>query len=337
MAAERQGSRWLNEPPTEQDVRDWFGSQNLHDGMTHDPYIGGVVVIGATEKYKVTKQKQNGDTYTKELERSVFTPYVKVDTRVAYFWDYVRSLGDGYYGVIEPVTQRRIADKTSPYYNDHLPEGFSFHVVKNRDESVSRFLVATQRVAVYREAEYAAKLKGATAHPVLQGIGNKQVPAARQWADDNAMMKAETGAVGRALGMAGVLVVGTGIATAEDMQEAQGGDVGPAGAVASAEPALPEVVAAESAEEPAVAEEAPAPAAAPEEGADERSDEEMRQHALALQAEMEKSYPQAWEAYKEWWRSREFGALGQLTGPALKGALIKLERDLDAAKQGGAS
>jgi hypothetical protein len=41
------------------------------------------------------------------------------------------------------------------------------------------------------------------------------------------MMKAETGAVGRALGMAGMLVIpGSGIATAEDMQEAMAGAQG---------------------------------------------------------------------------------------------------------------
>lgn len=362
----RAGSRWLHHHPSEDQVREWFASQSLHVGMDHDPYVGGIVAIGATEKYKVTKTKANGDQYVAEAERAVFTPYVKIDTRIAYFWALVRALNQGiveaetdglserartvlraqldgpFVGVIEAVPQRRISSPSSPFYNEHMPEGFSMHAVTNKDNSVSRYVVATFRVAIYERDSWSSKIAGRAPVPLLQGVGTKQTPLSRAWADDNALMKAETGAIGRALGVAGILVVGTGVATAEDMQEAAAGPVAAAGA--SAPPAeLPPVVNREG--QPAAvvpkADEAqadtPAPAA---QGAvapvtPQGEDEMRRTMALGLQGELEKEFPEAWEAYKAWWAERGFGPLHQLSGPALKGAVVKLERDLDSARRAG--
>lgn len=339
MAAERLGSHWIHEMPSEEQVREWFANQRLHPGMEHDPYLGGIVLIGAKEKVNVTKEKQNGDTYVSESERATFVPYVKVDTRIAYFRDYVRVLNGGeeagdFVGIIEPVEQPRIKNEASAYFNGHLPDGFTLMPVRNNNDSVSRFLVATFRVAIYERQSYGERIAGRPALPILQGVGTKQTALARNWADDNALMKAETGAIGRALGVAGILVVGTGVATAEDMQEAA---AGPAGAAASsgegatlpadvgggeAGAAMPQEAAAEAQPE----------AALPDEP--EVRDQRLRLEARDLQQELRQGYPAQWAAYAEWWRGR-FGEhrLDQLSGPALVGAVTKLERDLDEAKR----
>lgn len=339
MAATRHGSRWLHEQPSEEDVREWFTKQTLHDGMEHSPYLGGIVLIGATEKVKQTFQKANGEMYVKDTEQAVFVPYVKVDTRIAYFWDYVRHLNGGdilgqFVGVIEPVPQRRWVDPGSGYFNAHLPEGFGVLPIKNSNDTVSRFLVAQYRVAIYERQSYASRIRGEKPMPILSGIGTKQTGMARNWADDNAVMKAETGAIGRALGVAGILVVGTGVATAEDMQEAQAGPAGPAASAGEgatlpegdpAAPIGPDV----PGEDAAAQDPGSAVPQTPQE-----VDEALRERATALKSELESDFPEAWAAYLEWWRGR-FGDAGltTLTGPALNGAVVKLERDLDAAKQ----
>lgn len=339
MAAVRQGSRWLHEPPTEEQVKEWFDTQPLHPGMSHEPFYGGIVVIGASEKVKVTRQRQgDGEIYLQEIEQAVFIPYVKVDTRIAYFRSYVRELNEGhergeFVGVIEGVPQKRIIDSKSPYYNEHLPEGFAVYPVRNGDkDTFNRYLVATFRVAIYERQSYHQVIAGQPAVPVLQGVGTKQSPLSRAFADDNAMMKAETGAIGRALGVAGILVVGTGVATAEDIQESMaatpGAGAGPAGSAPQA--ALP----ADASPEGPGAEDVPsaAPEGRDEPGTPEGDDDAMRQSALALQGELEKDYPEAWQTYRAWWSERGFGRLSEMSGPALKGALVKLERDLDTAR-----
>lgn len=319
------GSRWLHAQPDEDEVKTWFEKQPLHSGMNHGPYMGGIVLIGATEKVKETRRNQGGNNYVTEIERVVYVPYVRVDTRISYFHDLARALsGDEpfkYVAVTEPVPQERIEDPASPYFNANLPEGFGILPVRNQGDSVSRFLVATYRAKIIeRESPYKV--------PVLQGVGSKQTALARKYADDNAIMKAETGAIGRALGVAGILVVGTGVATAEDMQEAA---AGPSGSLAaSTDAALPPV------EIPSAA----GGAAVPAEGAPERAlpltedetDEAMRERARALQVELERDFPQAWGVYRDWWSARGFGPLAEVYGAALRGALVKLERDLDNAK-----
>jgi hypothetical protein len=337
VAAAQHGSRWLYEPPTEEQVKEWFRTVNLHTGMVHEPYFGGIVVIGASEKVKVNRQKPaDGSVYVQEIEQQVYVPYVKVDTRIAYFWDYVRHLNEGdiagrFVGVIEPVEQRRITDPKSAFFNGHLPDGYAIHPVRNQDDSFNRYLVGTFRVAIYERQSYGERIAGRPAMPLLQGIGSKQVSLARKYADDNAMMKAETGAIGRALGVAGILVVGTGVATAEDIQESMAATPG-AGAVSDAsvpDATLPGEDGGGGMPEGVPEEAPPAQNVTTPEG----DDDAMRERALDLQKTLEADYPEVWEAYKAWWNDRKFGRLSELSGPALKGAVVKLERDLDAAKQ----
>lgn len=353
--ATRMGSRWLHLHPSEEQVRDWFSSQRLHTGMTHDPYLGGIVVIGATEKVKATRLRADGATFVQEVEQAVFVPYVKVDTRIAYFRDYVRVLNSvvveseeleelmprefgAYYGVIRPVPQIRITDEASPYYNGNLPDGFSIYPVRANENNVSRFLVATFEVVIYK--------RGAEGKPdtmVLRGQGSKQTAQKRQYPDDNAIMKAETGAIGRALGVAGMLVVGTGVATAEDVQEAistpSGASTGASAAQLPSDVPQSDV----TTEEMIAAVTIPADQRSDAIGGDELGgalqlpddDGELRKMAGELNAELKAHYPVAWGQYIEWWGGRGFGRIEDLSGPALKGAVIKLQRDLDERKQAG--
>src|SRR5947209_2029504 len=94
-ATELRGSRWLYEEPTPAEVGEWFKTQPIHDGMSHDRYIGGVVLISATEKYWPVHKKADGEIENLERYRRVWTPYISVSTRVRYFRDYVRLLNYG--------------------------------------------------------------------------------------------------------------------------------------------------------------------------------------------------------------------------------------------------
>jgi len=353
LETERQGSRWLYAQPNEEQGREWFGSQRLHAGMDHDPYIGGVVVIGANEKIKQTFQNAVGAWLNREVERMVFTPYVKVDTRIAYFHDWVAHLNADdpfkYITVIEPVPVKIIDNDRSPYFNAHLPEGYFMHVVRNNtnNESFNRYICARWRTAIYERESWLHKVRGDDeARPLLQGIGTKQTLLVKQYADDNALMKAETGAIGRALGVAGILVVGTGIATAEDIQEAM---AAPGGAQTAGNEGgdLPDVVAPSEPgpgapmEGPQVAEgqvqmpgivDQLAPPETPL--SPQETDERLRVRARQLGAELQEASSTAYAAYTQWYmKERHFPPLDQLSGPALNGAVVKLERTLDEARQ----
>lgn len=320
--AVRSGSRWYDAMPDEADVKEWFTGQPLHAGMEHGAYFGGIVIIPATEKSKVTKTKANGERYTVDQERSVFTPYVKVDARVAYFWDYVRTLNGGeahgdYVGVIGPVLQRNIDKPDDPYRNDYLPDGFSIVAVREGGSAggVARFYVCTMEVAIYHRP---ADESSATA--VLRGIDSKQTAILKRsgYADEFAVMKARTGAVGRALGVAGILTVGTGVASAEDIQEMQGG-------------AQAGVTPAESASLPPDAVEEPLP---PVELLAPIADETMRERASRLEVKLQADFPDRHEAFSQWWQARKLPPLATLTGAALRGVCIKLERELLDAGRG---
>lgn len=333
--------------PSEEMVKEWFDTQHLHADMQHEPYYGGIVVIGAVEKHKQTIIMANGATAIRESDRQVFTPYVKVDTRIAYFWTLVQIMNinaavdmsseDKYVGVIAPRPQKQITNETSPYFNAHLPEGFFIYAARGSgggpDGNVSRYICAQWSVAIYERQSYVRMLKGEKPMPILQGIGTKQTLMAKAYPDDNAIMKAETGAIGRALGVAGILVVGTGIATAEDMQEMQTNSALP---IVNREgnelpavvgPSEPDAVTAQRIDGPDVGGQAITVPKTPQE-----VDEERRQRATNLSIELKK-FPESWERYLLWYRDeRGFPSLTELTGPALQGAVVKLERELDAAR-----
>lgn len=352
LESERQGSRWLYAQPSEDQVREWFNAQRLHAGMDHDPYIGGVVVIGANEKIKQTFQNAVGALLNREVERMVYTPYVKVDTRIAYFHDWVAYLNAEdpfkYITVIEPVPVKIIEEPRSPYYNAHLPEGYFMHVVRNNtnNESFNRYICARWRTAIYERESWLHRVRGDDeARPLLQGIGTKQTLLVKQYADDNALMKAETGAIGRALGVAGILVVGTGVATAEDIQEAMAAPPGPQ-AAGNEGGALPDVVG-PSEPQPGSQTEGPQVAegqvqmpgmsdqlAPPVQETPQEVDDRLRVKARELSDALKEEAPEAHIAYIEWYtRERKFPSLDQLSGPALNGAVVKLERTLDEVRQ----
>jgi hypothetical protein len=324
MPAERQGSRWLYAPPTEDELREWFRSQRLHDGMEHEPYMGGIVLIGASERYRQTMRKRNSEeTYVVESERTVHVPYVKVDTRIAYFWDMVRVLNGGdllgkYLGVIRPVPQHRIPDPASPYFNLHLPEGFFRLPVQNKDGNFTNYFGCVRRVAIYERESYVREKNEAVA--LIEGIATKQTLTGKTWADDNALMKVETSAVGRALGMAGILVVGTGVASAEDMQEFEGGTGGEA---AAREPSLP----------PAASPQAPGPATGTEPLTPDQEAASLIAKIGENFAKLESDFPEQASLTGAGVTEITKGTpLRDLPLPALKGIAIRVERDLDAAR-----
>lgn len=350
MEAVQHGSRWLYGMPDENQVKAWFDGNRLHEGMEHEPYYGGIVLIGATEKFKGTFVAQNGSTYVKEQERTVYTPYVKVDTRIQYFWTLVDIMNiramdtmdtpDKYIGVIEPCQVRKVLDDKSPFFNGHLPDGFFMYAARGsggENAPVSRYICAQWSVGIYERQSYLRALGGSKTPPVavLKGIGTKQTLVAKNYPDDNAIMKAETGAIGRALGVAGILVVGTGIATAEDIQEAQAAGSMPT-VNREGEPQLPGVVGDVGAGTPIEGPDVPPQTVAPDVTAElspQDVDEQRRARAMELSGELKK-FPDAWDKYLHWYRDeRGFPSLTELTGPALQGALVKLERELDTAQR----
>lgn len=347
MEPEQHGSRWLFSEPTEDMVKGWFDNQPLHEGMTHAPYYGGIVLISAKEKYNRTYQNAAGAWFVREEERTVYVPYVKVDTRIAYFWTLVQIMNiqaadnpeseDKYVGVIEPVPQRIIKNPSSPYYNEHLPDGYFIWVASgSANNSMNRYVCAQWRAAIYERQSYARRMKGEKVQPVLQGIGTKQSLQAKNYPDDNALMKAETGAIGRALGVAGILVVGTGVATAEDVQESIAAaavvTVNREGQPINAPGELPPVVGPNEDAVPTRIEGPDVGPAVPDVQSPQDIDMTQRERATELSNEL-RNYPEAWSAYLHWYQDeRKFPSLLDLTGPALKGAVIKLERALDEAK-----
>lgn len=365
LAAEKQGSRWLYSQPDEGAVKEWFDGQHLHMGMHHEPYYGGIVLIGAVEKYKTTVVGANGATFVREQERTVYTPYVKVDTRIDYFWTLVdtwnlaaeegfeRSGGDpgtqqAYYGVIEPCEVKKITNPQSPFYNEFLPDGFFIYAARGgggENAPVSRYICAQYRVAIYERESYLryldAKARARYGERInipaaLVGVGTKQTLMAKNYPDDNAIMKAETGAIGRALGVAGILNVGTGIATAEDIQEAQAAGSMPTvvNREGEVQAQLPGIINGE--QEPGTRIEGPdIPSDELKSGGKtpQDVDMELRERATALSGEMRRDYPEAWEKYLHWYQEeRKFPSVLELSGAALRGAVVKLERELDAAK-----
>lgn len=310
VASERRGSRWLHAQPAAEEITEWFMTQSLHPPLVHKDYVGGIVLINSTEKIKVTRQRaQTGGRYVEQIEQAVFTPYIRVDTRVRYFWDLVDTW-DNHYGVIEPDEVPRITDPNSPHYNGHMPKGYSFQAMREGGTpqgTIVRHICFTAHVAIYNEQGYADRLAGRQARTVVAGTATKAVPMLNQYnrVDENAMMKAETGGVGRALGMAGMLVIGTGVATAEDMLEFT--------APAPPPPALPVI------EEPSAGNGQPA------------TREQMLERFNELDRRLREADEDVRRAVYEWWRGRDFGAVEDLSDEDLRTAVIKFERELDTA------
>jgi len=313
----REGSRWWNERPSSEDVANWFKEVPLHDGMEAERYISGIVLIPQKMKTdEIDGENADGSVKIREGVRNMtYTPYPKVETRVQYFHD-LMAKNPNWMGVIEPVGGGE----------NGLPPGFSARIVKNGD-SETRFVSCTMQVRVYdRESFEERVVNNGRSEPTVLRTGKTIVsapPATKlvglldyyHKPDPFAMMKAETGAVGRALGMAGMLVVpGAGVATAEDMHEASAMEGRPA-------PAEPSSTGATLPETP------PATATKPE------GDALMAQANEALNA-LRADFPGAFEEFKQWCAGRKIENLTDVQDEAvLRGLVKKAQKTLDDAQK----
>lgn len=307
----QEGSRWINERPTGEEVAKWFEENvNLPDEkLEHDDYVQGITLIPNKMKEKVVVEYDGAKPVLDDIENLVFTPYAKVETRVKCFWDWMR-LNEGWLGVIEPVTP------LSPVAS--LPPGFGRIGVTGQDGKVSNYLTCSMRVKVYEaDSIERHRHRNTATGDMLTVVEGKEVfsfpPATkavpmlgRFGPDDNAVMKAETGAVGRALGFAGILVVpGSGIATAEDMQEAL-------------------------ALEGTTAQTAPAEAAAV---LPESDDSALRQRIGDLVAKLGEVDAARLEQIRDWMNERdELPKIPEMSSVQLRGVIGRLEKALAEAK-----
>ena len=318
-SANAEGSRWINQRPTSEEVAAWFvKNAPVADELDASRYVTGVTLIPAKEKPKTVK---NG-TVMDGPEQLVFTPYVKVETRVAYFWDLMRAHSNEWVGVIEAEPMRQFHE--AGFTNDNLPAGafrmpvkkadgktvdfigFSYHVAVYEKGSIEKVRIRSDALPGWRAAQMGQedqfRIVGV---PVMKApAGSKVVPLLTKWGEDPfALMKAQTGAIGRALGMAGMLVIpGSGVATAEDVQEAQ--DQGAAGAIdASLEGDVQRGVAAAATS--------------------------TKEYAEQLIARLQSEHPDRLEKVQAWAEERKI-RLTELTdeSPALRGVVRQLERSL---------
>lgn len=223
----REGNRWINKRPTAEEVATWWGEAvKAPEGLDVADYVGGVTIIEGSEKSKemVGFKDDNTPQYT-DLYNAVYTPYVKVETRVQFWHDLLALKAEEWQGYLGPVPQASWEDK--------LPPGFSImRVAVDRDRE-SRFVCSTMKVTVYKRGTVKwvehRNVQTGEMERIRDGEiiidappATKMIPLLSSGADPMSLMKAETGAIGRALGFAGILIVpGAGVATAEDMREAQ--------------------------------------------------------------------------------------------------------------------
>lgn len=311
----QEGGRWRFHRPSGDQVANWFKTQPIDDGMHHEDYVGGVVLIEQSQKTRYTSPTGA----TSERSELVFVPYVQIGTRVGYFHRLAKL--EGLVPVIEPVQVPKGGAPGNPYFNMAMPDGLWWHVVGTEQGNV-RYLCSTWRVALYEPTTFAAKMRGEMPLPVRAGQGTKQVTGGT---DMNAIAKAETGAVGRALGVAGILVIGTGIATAEDMLELPGYGA----AVASPDQAqLP------TADTPSEIVQGPPP-----QNLDPSAElDSLRSRAMALSTQMQEQSPEKWREFSAWYQERArtagWGAIGDVPFEDMKAVVSRLERDLAEVSNG---
>jgi hypothetical protein len=318
----QEGNRWVNEMPDPKALSKWFSDNvAIHDGLDHKNYVQGVTLIPATEKPKeITGFDTEGNPLISQVENLVYVPYAKVETRVKYFNDLMEQKADEWFGLIEPV----VGAKQDP----SLPPGFFYLPVPTGDEKGVRFVCCTMKVTIYKRDGFEEKMEVFDRRQGLSKlirVGQKVIdapPATKMipmlqtgWgdnrgervitADPSSLMKAETGAIGRALGMAGMLVIpGTGVATAEDMSEALN-NPSPQSAPAT-EPDAPTA-------------ELPADAKPP-------TNEEL--------AALKNEHPDIFKLFQEWATGRGIKEMTSITDPAiLRGLTAKATRDFQEAQE----
>lgn len=338
----REGARWINERPTPEEFAKWAKDNiPIHTSLNIEDYVGGIVLIPAVDKKSkfVEGFTSQGEPKIGERPEMVYVPYAKVETRLQYFWDLLTLNEDKWVGVIEPiVTERPELEMLAEHILETPPDEFAADGVPTTERDIykataaaaivhqlppgffimpvpmgtgySYFLCCSYRVAIY-ERDNAKE----ASRPIREGRGTKQVPLiVKGWndsvkVDENAIMKAETGAIGRALGAAGIFTIpGSGIATAEDMlEQALGGEVAPV----------------EEGAGPAAPAEKPAPAAAAGEKDDEK---ETLASCQRIIADLQENFPAAYEAFGKWCMARrpKITSLDGLQPAALRGVLSKL-------------
>lgn len=318
----REGSKWWNVRPTAEEFGDWFKTVPLHDEMQHEDFIGGITLIQQKEKVQeVVGFDQHGAPLIREIQHVVHIPYPRIDTRVAYFWKWVGAHPD-WVGIIEPSVEPGQQD-------GRLPFGFFNYGITDQKNKAVHYIGASMKVRILERATVLWRdvtVTGRDGKPHTRRVAegkpvfdfppaSKIVPIlGRYEADHFALMKAESGAVGRALGMAGVLVLGGGIATAEDMQE-------------TAAPGPSVQAGGEGAQLPA---DLPTDVAAPQ--ADTSTPEALAARITTLLAELDDDYPEALKGFQEWARGRGLKSLDGLSAAQMKGVVKKLEHVLDEAK-----
>lgn len=311
----QEGSRWVNYRPTGEEVADWFEKNvKLHEGLEASSYVTGITLIQSTEKSKAVVGWDGDQPQTQEQFDLVYTPYPRVDIRVRYWQDYLELHRQEMIGVLERVAP--------PEPSKTLPEGFFRMDVGQADSKVTRFVCCSLRARIYKRGtiEYQRlTVDKRTGEERMEMRGEvlldappatKMIPILSRYGPDPfSLMKAETGAVGRALALAGMLVVpGAGVASAEDLIEAQQMQSG----------------------EGEVAAPTPEAASLPEQQAAAEDPEALRTRAGRLMEEL-KAHPERHKAMVAWARERKL-VLADAELPALRGVIRKLERELDEAK-----
>lgn len=329
----QEGSRWYNAPPTAEEFTTWF-TENvfLEEGLKHERYLSGFTMIPAEETVKYVRDfNANGGAITDERKRLTYVPYPKVDVRILYFWELMALHQHDWHAIIEFEDVPPAGDDAIDRITTGLPEGFYTYRAPNSDDGTkwSYYVCCTMKISIYAKpiewvtittktrlpdgSEIEIEKRVPAQPPIRSGRGTKQVPMKKKYADDSALMKAETGAKGRALGAAGIFVVpGAGIATAEDMLDlAQQGSTGVTVGAAAAQPPQPILTPAERA-------------------AKERADITDRVKALIEEA---KDLPGVTDAFRAYMQEKNIRELNALTTESLKGAATTLERLVQAARE----
>lgn len=292
MAGEgfREGARWIGQRPTGDELAAWFKENvTLHEELAddHEKYVSGIVVIDQVEKVRTTV-----DGEISEQSRLTFTPYTTVSARLVYFRDLMEARGHRWEIVPDPGTRR----------DEHMPAGFFRYSVEAESGAVSKFIGCSMILRAF-EKDIRAGMAGRLV--LSPPAGSKVVKTLnyRNLPDENALMRAQTGAIGRALGFAGMLVLpGTGIATAEDVREALGQDSAPTPAAA----VVPEV-------------------ASPQTAIQGQPRPEPRDQALELVTRLQADFP---EEHQEWaaWAKETKLDLTTVEGPKLRGIVRRLTK-----------
>jgi hypothetical protein len=296
----QEGGRWVNVRPTGEEIAAWFKDNcELAEGLEHDDYVQGITLIQTTENIDVAVgANEDGTPLIAEQRHVIYVPYMKVETRVKY-WHDLLALHPDWQGAFEPVTTARL--DVEGYFNLNLPDHFFRLPVRVSENKVAQFIGCSMRACIYRRGSDERVLYGPPGTKLVNLLG-------RYGEDPNAVMKAETGAIGRALGMAGILVIpGSGVATAEDVQEAQAAE--------------------------RVSATGPEASALPDETGTVTSKETLVNMSLGLLSRLGSADPEKLKAFQEWARGRGFTSLNDLDELALRGVVTKLERELEGVQE----